>query len=71
MYPREQSQRRDQRSKPSTIIAGHPGETLRPVALPALAAAVRVTGAARKSVRTSLTSGTRLARFEHEDTPLT
>ncbi|MCJ2047448.1 hypothetical protein MKK58_23330 [Methylobacterium sp. J-078] len=44
---------------------------LRPVALPALAAAVRVVTASRKSARTSLLSGTRDARFEHEDTPLT
>jgi hypothetical protein len=70
MYPREQSSRRDQRSKPSTIISGEPGAVLRPVALPALAAAVRVVAAPRKSTRTSLLTGTRDARFEHEDTPL-
>lgn len=71
MYPREHSSRRDQRSKPSTIISGQPDAVLRPVALPALAAAVRVVTASRKSARTSLLSGTRDARFEHEDTPLT
>ncbi|MCI9879449.1 MULTISPECIES: hypothetical protein [Methylobacterium] len=45
-------------------------ETFRPVALPALAAAVQAVSATRKSARTRLLSSAVSARFEHEDTPL-
>ncbi|MGU3362919.1 hypothetical protein ACLBWX_21570 [Methylobacterium sp. M6A4_1b] len=70
MYPRQQSSSITQRSGRSTIIVDHQPETFRPVALPALAAAVQAVAATPKSARTRLLSSAISARFEHEDTPL-
>jgi hypothetical protein len=70
MHPRQQTSGTARRSDRSTIIVDHHAETFRPVALPALAAAVQAVSTAQKSARTGLLSGTRSARFEHEDTPL-
>jgi hypothetical protein len=70
MYPRQQTSSTARRSDRSTIIVDHQAETLRPVALPALAAAVRVVSTAQKATRTGRVSSPRSARFEHEDTPL-
>lgn len=69
MAPRQQTSRRDQRSGRSTIIVDHRAEALRPVALPALAAAVRAATPAHPSARAALLAGTGPSRFEHEDTP--
>lgn len=69
MAPRQQTSRSDQRSGRSTMIVDHRSDALRPVALPALAAAMRAATTTRKSARTSLLSGTHASRFEHEDTP--
>lgn len=70
MYPRRQTSSQAQRSGRSSIMVDHQAETFRPVALPALAAAVQVTATARKSDRSVIVSGPRSSRFEHEDTPL-
>jgi hypothetical protein len=70
MYPRQQTARPAQRSDRPSSIVDHRTETFRPVALPALAAAVQAASATRKQARTALLSSTRSTRFEHEDTPL-
>lgn len=68
MAPRQQTSRSDQRSGRSTMIVDHRSDAQRPLALPALAAAMRAATTTRKSARTLL-SGTHASRFEHEDTP--
>jgi len=68
MYSRHQTTPLDQRSDRPAGIVDHRTETFRPVALPALAAAVQA--AARKPARTSRANATHAARFEHEDMPL-
>lgn len=67
MQPREQTETQiSSRSDRCSIVPDRDATALRPVALPALAAAVRGAASAKRTRRDPQLS----ARFQHEDTPL-
>lgn len=70
MQPREQTQNAaDSRSNRRSIVPDRQTDAVRPVALPALAAAVRGVTNMKDKARDARATAMAL-RFEHEDTPL-
>lgn len=70
MYPPEQTQNAaTSRSDRRSIVPDRDAGMFRPVALPALAAAVRGVATAKDPARGARKTGIPV-RFEHEDTPL-
>lgn len=68
MQSREQTETRASRSDRRSIVPDRDAVTFRPVALPALAAAVR--GASVEETRRKARALAASGRFEHEDMPL-
>jgi len=69
MYAPDQTQSAAPDLDRRTPASGRVAESFRPVALPALAAAVLVSALAGKAVATRAKAARMAARFEHEDAP--